>query len=240
MITKNQIKLIKSLTLKKNREKHQLFVVEGIKNVAEALNSDYEVDSLFATNNWITENPTIDTIKVTHRELKRISNQKNPNEVLALVRIKENRTPDTSKITLVLNDINDPGNLGTIIRTADWFGIKNLYLSKDSVDVYNPKVLNSTKGSFSRVSVHYVDLEEFLVGKVGVSAEMIGENLYDFEWPLGGVIIMGNESHGVSEKVSSLCSNKITIPSFGGAESLNVGVATSIICSDIMSKFHQK
>ncbi len=236
MITKKQIKLIKSLTLKKNREKHQLFVVEGIKNVSEALNSDYEVDSLFATNNWITENPTIDTIKVTHRELKRISNQKNPNEVLALVRIKENRTSDTSKITLVLNDINDPGNLGTIIRICDWFGVGSIICSFNTVDMYNPKVVQSAMGSIFRVTIIYAELFKYLktLSAPIYGAFMNGKNVKNVSFPKNLHLVIGNEANGISKEIADLITEKIKIDNLGkNAESLNVAAATSVLLHEI-------
>ena len=236
MITKNQIKLIKSLTLKKNREKHELFVVEGRKNVAEALNSDYEVDSLFATNNWITENSTIDAIKVTHRELKRISNQKNPNEVLALVRIKVNPMPDTSKITLVLNDINDPGNLGTIIRICDWFGVGSIICSFNTVDMYNPKVVQSAMGSIFRVTIIYTELFSYLktLRTPLYGAFMCGENVKKVSFPKGLHLVIGNEANGISKEIADLIANKIKIDNLGkNAESLNVAAATSILLHEI-------
>ena len=132
MITQNQIKLINSLALKKNRSKHQLFVVEGKKNVAELINSDYEIDSLYATNNWINENPYENAVNVSHSQLERISSQKNPNSVLAIVKIKDDSIIADSGITLVLDDINDPGNMGTIIRMCDWFGVSSIVCSNNT------------------------------------------------------------------------------------------------------------
>ncbi len=140
MVTKNQIKLIKGLALKKNRIKHQLFVAEGVKIAEELLNSDYEIVSLFATREWIARNTFETVIQVSNSELSRISNLKSSNEVLMLVKIKKHQIIDDEGITLVLDDINDPGNLGTIIRMCDWFGVKQIICSKNTVDIYNPKV----------------------------------------------------------------------------------------------------
>jgi RNA methyltransferase, TrmH family len=246
MISNNQSKIIKSLQLKKYRKLHSSFFVEGRLNVLEVLKSNLKIKHLFITEN--AENEVRDLIHeqvqlsfVTEKELEKVGTFKSNNFGLVIVEMADDEVVyDENEWCIALDGINDPGNLGTIIRTADWFGIKTIYCSLDSVDVYNPKVLNSTKGSFSRLNVKYVDLNIFLKNKVVVTAEMEGENLYDYNWGSGGVLIMGNESHGVSKDISQLCTSKITIPSFGQAESLNVGVATAIICSDIASKLHLK
>ena len=159
-MTNNQIKLIRSLAFKKYRAKYQLFVVEGQKSIQELLQSDYEVESLFATNNWINQNPDVKAEVVTNTELDRISNQKSPNEVLAIVKIREKMIPSHSTITLILDDINDPGNMGAIIRICDWFGVRSIICSNSTVDVYNPKVVQSAMGSIFRVDITKVNAKK--------------------------------------------------------------------------------
>ena len=238
MITQNQIKLIKSLTFKKNRSKHQLFVVEGKKNVKELINSDYEIDSLFATNNWINENLNMNAIKVSHSQLERISSQKNPNSVLATVKIKDDSVIADSGITLVLDDLNDPGNMGTIIRMCDWFGVSSIVCSNNTVDRYNPKVVQSAMGSIFRIAIVYTNLSEYLKG---VSLPIYGafkngENVRDVSFPKDLYLVVGNEANGISENVANFINKSIKVKNSGGkAESLNVAVATSILLHEICS-----
>lgn len=246
MISNKQSKIIKSLQLKKYRKLHSSFFVEGKINVLEALTSNSVVKTVFVTADYeeIVRSRLLnncEVIVVSAKELEAVGTYKSNNFGLAIIEMRlEKPVFNNSEWVIALDGINDPGNLGTIIRTADWFGIKNIYCSEDSVDVYNPKVLNSTKGSFARVNVIYTDLDAFLKGKFTVTAEMDGENLYDYKWGNGGVIVMGNESHGISDLISNTSNAKITIPSIGAAESLNVGVATAIICSDLRSKLRRK
>lgn len=232
MITKNQIKFIKSLSLKKNRQKEQLFIAEGEKIVAELLNSNFEFHEIFATNEWILKNTDIRAIKVYNSELDRISNLKSANNVLAIVKIKQENLSVTDGLTLVLDDINDPGNLGTIIRMCDWFGVKQLVCSKSTVDCFNPKVVQSAMGSLFRVPIIYTDLEEY-VTKVDTpiyGAFMDGENVRNVKVPESVHLIMGNEANGISEEIDNLITDKVAIKNIGNsAESLNVAVATSIL-----------
>ncbi len=232
MITKNQIKFIKSLSLKKNRQKEQLFIAEGEKIVAELLNSNFEFHEIFATNEWILKNTDVRTIKVNNSELDRISNLKSANNVLAIVKIKQENLSVTDGLTLVLDDINDPGNLGTIIRMCDWFGVKQLVCSKSTVDCFNPKVVQSAMGSLFRVPIIYTDLEEY-VTKVDTpiyGAFMDGENVRNVKVPESVHLIMGNEANGISEEIDNLITDKVAIKNIGNsAESLNVAVATSIL-----------
>ena len=232
MITKNQIKFIKSLSLKKNRQKEQLFIAEGEKIVAELLNSNFEFHEIFATNEWILKNTDVRTIKVSVSELDRISNLKSANNVLAIVKIKQENLSVTDGLTLVLDDINDPGNLGTIIRMCDWFGVKQLVCSKSTVDCFNPKVVQSAMGSLFRVPIIYTDLEEY-VTKVDTpiyGAFMDGENVRNVKVPESVHLIMGNEANGISEEIDNLITDKVAIKNIGSsAESLNVAVATSIL-----------
>lgn len=237
MVTKNQIKLIKSLTLKKNRIKHQLFIAEGKKIAEELLNSDYEIVSLFATRDWIARNIFDTVIQVSNAELSRMSNQKSPNEVLMLIKIKKHQIMDDG-ITLVLDEINDPGNLGTIIRICDWFGVKQIICSNNTVDIYNPKVVQSAMGSVFRVNVIYTDLIEYLsnVEKPIYGAYMDGNNVKDINFPKDLHLVMGNEANGISKEISQYISNNVAIENIcNSAESLNVAVATSILLHEICS-----
>ena len=233
MITNKQIKFIKSLAFKKNRIKNQLFVVEGEKQIAELLSSDYYIDSLYATNDWICKNSDVEAIQISNSELARISNQKNPNHVLALVEFKKYSIPSNKGLVLVLDGINDPGNMGTIIRTCDWFGIQAIVCSINSVDVYNPKVVQSSMGSVFRVPVIYTDLFDYLQGvKSPIYGAFIdGQNINDISFPRDLNLVIGNEANGITKEISQLISKKVKIENVGKkyADSLNVAVATSIL-----------
>jgi len=244
MFTKNQAKLIKSLQEKKNRIETGLFIVEGEKSVVEVLNSDFEIDFLLSTTEFfdkygekIREKSKSYEI-VNQFELEKVGTFATNDSALAVVKQKINKPIEiknlpaqVGKIVLVLDEIKDPGNLGTIIRIADWYGIKNIVASKETVDFYNPKVITATKGSFTRVNMFYTDLKDFLsVQKVPVlGAFLDGENIHETKFPKSGIIVMGNESNGVSEEIEKFITQKITIPAYGKAESLNVAIATSII-----------
>tara|TARA_B100001758_G_scaffold247927_1_gene268635 strand:+ start:12409 stop:13125 length:717 start_codon:yes stop_codon:yes gene_type:complete len=236
VLTNKQIKLIKSLSFKKHRIKHQLFVIEGQKMVAELLDSNHEIINLFATRDWIRENKVDKVIQVTNSELVKISNQKSPNEVLAIVRIKQNQIRYFDGITLVLDNINDPGNLGTIIRACDWFGVKQIICSTNTVDMYNPKVVQSAMGSILRVNVSYTDLSDYLknISKPIYGAYMNGENIEKIQFPNNLCVVMGNESHGISAELSQYIQYKASIRSVGNyVDSLNVAMATSIFLHEI-------
>lgn len=249
MISRNQIKLVTSLKMKKFREEHGLFIAEGTKIVPELLNSDFQVHSLFGTKTWISENNYLlqgkkelqDRIfEVNSKELERLSQLTTPNEVLALVRIPEDSLKVDElkgKLTMVLDELKDPGNLGTLIRIADWFGIGNIICSMDSVDQFNPKVIQSTMGSVARVKVHYVCLQDILTAAAKKNlpvygALLDGKNIYREDLRQEGLIILGNESKGISGKLLPFISERITIPRFGHAESLNVSTAAAVICSE--------
>jgi len=232
VITKNQIKLIKSLSSKRNRVKHQLFVVEGRKNISELLHSDFEIQSLFATNEWINDNPNINSIMVSISELERISNQKTPNDVLAVVNIKNHLDLSDVGPVLVLDGISDPGNMGTIIRMCDWFGVKTIICSASTVDSYNPKVVQSSMGSIFRVAIIYKDLLEYLkVVKLPVYGAFIeGEDVKKTSLSKDFCLVIGNESIGISTDISKQITNRVAIKNSGTrTESLNVAVATSIL-----------
>ena len=230
MITKNQIKFIKSLSLKKNRIKEQLFIAEGEKVVSELLRSDFEIKNIYATKEWKVSNDNI--TQISNAELQRISNLKSPNKVLVVVQFKNHKIIKHDGITLVLDEINDPGNLGTIIRMCDWFGVKQIICSKNTVDIFNPKVVQSAMGSAFRVKVNYTDLENYLsdITTPIYGAFMDGKNLKEVKIPKSAHLVMGNEANGISAEINKLITDKFAIKKIGkSAESLNVAVATSIM-----------
>lgn len=240
MISKNQIKFVRSLQLKKQRDVHNSFVVEGEKIVNEIIQSDFSVIQIFATNGWLSSNTNIIAeviCQISEKELKKISQLSTPNKVLAIVekpKFALNIDTITNGLTLVLDEIKDPGNLGTIIRVCDWFGVENIICSNNSVDVYNPKVLQATMGSLARVKVHYTDIENVinqLPNDFPIYGACIdGKNISDIIIEKEALLIMGNESFGISHKVSLLIKKRIEIPrKREGAESLNIAIATSIL-----------
>lgn len=233
MVTKNQIKLISSLQQKKYRKQYGLFFVEGQKVIQELLDSDFVLEELFVTE-AIFENIAHRTL-ISENDLKKISALATPNNSLAVFRIPDEQKAQTNGLTLALDSVRDPGNLGTIIRLCDWFGIKNLVCSEDTVDVYNPKVLQATMGSITRVKVDYLDLKVFLsqthLPVLGTFME--GENIYKTNLPQEGIIVLGNEANGISKAIEQIITHKITIPRFGNpTESLNVATATAIVLSE--------
>lgn len=238
MLSKNQIKLITSLTQKKYRKQHQLFIAEGKKVIEELLQSNFELESLFVTNDKTFTSVPKDKINaITVSEIKKISVLTTANDCLALFKIPVEQEMSLKGLVLGLDDIRDPGNLGTIIRLCDWFGIETLLCSDETVDVYNPKVVQATMGSISRVNVVYTNLEKALkVTSLPILGTfMDGENIYKKELPKEGIIVMGNEANGISPEIENLVTQKIAIPRFGKlqqTESLNVATATAIILSE--------
>ena len=239
MISKNQIKHIRSLHQAKGRKSSRQFIVEGPKAVAEVLHSDFEVLQVFALPGWIENQGHLlpQAEQISEKDLHRISNQKQPNQVLAVVQMPEAPTPPDSveELCLVLDTIQDPGNLGTIIRTADWFGIKQVVCSKETADIYNPKVVQSTMGSIGRVQVSYTNLPDWLEqisGKVPVYGTLLnGKNIYASKLQSKALLVIGNESKGISDEVAFYISEGIKIPAYGDSEteSLNAAVATGIV-----------
>jgi TrmH family RNA methyltransferase len=232
MITHNQIKLIKSLNEKKNREEQQLFVVEGKKMVDELIQSDFDIEQIYHTQEYDINHPK--AIKIAKKDLERISFLSSNCDVLALVKAKTKSSKIVENtIVLALDSINDPGNLGTILRTADWFGVKQIICSKNTVDVYNPKVIQASMGSIFRVDIAYVDLETALKNYKGniYGAYLDGKNIYK-ESLNSGVLLIGSESHGISKSLEKYVTNKVTIPKYGKAESLNAAIATAIVLSE--------
>ena len=237
MLSINQKKFVSSLKQKKVRTERNLFIVEGVKLVDELLSSDYEVSEIYATTNWMEQNAGIECSEVSERELKAISSLITPNEVLAVVHQKAPQLSDvSSQLNIVLDKIQDPGNFGTIIRTADWFGIQNIICSEETVDLYNPKVLQATMGSFFRMNIVYTKLADFFLKNPKLSvygALLDGDNVYQKELnSKGAVLLMGNESKGISDELKPFITEKVLIPNFGKAESLNVAIATAVLCSE--------
>jgi len=240
VISKNQIKFIKSLSLKKNRVKAQLFVAEGEKIVNELLNSEFEIENIYATKQFSGLNscPKSAVTLVSNEELSRISNLTSPNNVLAIVKISQQQSEKNHGITLVLDDVNDPGNLGTIIRMCDWFGVTQLICSKSTVDCYNPKVVQSAMGSLFRFDIKYLELTTYLadIDTPIYGAYMNGVDVKVQEIPNKVHLIMGNEANGISESISKYITNKVSVKNIGQkAESLNVAIATSILLHEFCS-----
>jgi TrmH family RNA methyltransferase len=236
-ISKNQVKVITSLSQKKYRQKHKLFIAEGIKVVNELLNSSFEIDTLFAVDNFKTDISSDKIIRIAQKDLQKISNLKTPNKVLGLFKIPDEKPLQKNGITIALDAINDPGNLGTIIRLCDWFGVSQLVCSNDTVDCYNQKVVQASMGSLKRTSIIYTDLVTYLqeIQLPTFIADMDGKNIYKSTLPKEAILIMGNEANGVSDEIKVLIKNKISIPRFGETqetESLNVATATAILLSE--------
>ena len=235
ILSNNHQKLITSLSQKKYRQKHQLFIAEGVKVVRELLKSSFELEIIFSTDH---EFSSLDCfVQVSDQELKKISSLKTPNKVLALFKIPSQKKINSSGLIVALDTVNDPGNLGTIIRLCDWFGVEQLVCSKDTVDCYNSKVVQATMGSLTRVSISYLNLPEYLqtVSLPIFIADMDGVNIHKAKLPASAVLVMGNEANGVSETLKQLVSNKISIPRYGNSnqvESLNVASATAVLLNE--------
>lgn len=240
-ITKNELKHIRLLRQKKYRQQYEQFVVEGEKNIEELLRSNYSISAIYATSDWESSISEIETITITNKQLSQISNLNSPDKVLAVAKIPSVEFPSHfgSKITLCLDSINDPGNLGTIIRTADWFGIKNIICSPNTVDCFNPKTVMATKGSLFKTTIFYTELDELFKNHPSTifGAYLDGEEISTkFEAPKECFLLMGSESHGISETLEPFVTNKIKIPKKGNAESLNVAMATSILLYQFTTK----
>lgn len=237
MISKNQIKLISGLHQKKQRFANQLFFAEGVKVIQELLQSNFELEHLYTTQNDFEKVEFSKRTSITEQELKKISALSTPNSCLAVFKIPDENPIIDSGLILALDDIRDPGNLGTILRLCDWFGIQQIVCSKETVDIYNPKVVQATMGSVARVNVNYVDLKAFIAKtKLPVFGTfMNGENIYQSALPQNGIIIMGNEANGISAEIEKMVTSRLTIPRFGElqkTESLNVATATAIVLSE--------
>lgn len=237
MVVKSQIKLIKSLQQKKYRSQHSLFVVEGIKTILELLKSDIDAQNIYTTDASFLEGYEGSITIISEKELKQMSSLKNPNKILGVFKMPTPKPLGFLDWTVALDDIRDPGNLGTIIRLCDWFGIKNLVCSKNTVDCFNPKVLQATMGSIARVNIVYDDLSKTIKdSNLSIYGTfMNGDSVYYEKLPDTGILVMGNEANGISEEIKKLCNQKIGIPHFGkpSTESLNVATATAILLNEI-------
>jgi RNA methyltransferase, TrmH family len=249
MLSKSQISLLKSLHHKKFRSEHGLFLAEGYKSVKEFIDSAYQIEAIYHT-------PTIDPnlLKLSRKmnfneislsDVEKISSLKTPQDIIALVKMPKwpvlSENILQNKFSVVLDGIQDPGNMGTIIRTADWFGIQHIICSDDTVDVYNPKVVQATMGSIAHVNVYYTGLAAFLAKiKLPVFGALLeGENIYKTNFGSEGLVIMGNEGNGLRPEIIKMVQHPVTIPRMGNAESLNVGIATAIFCSEINRKSYK-
>lgn len=249
MLSKNQQKFINSLAQKKQRYLNRCYVVEGAKIVPELIKKRNSVVEVFALRSWIDANLKsligVETTELTEAELKKISFLTTPNEVLAVLKMPE---PNydwemiKNQFSLVLDDIRDPGNLGTIIRMADWYGVQDVFCSQETVDVFNPKVVQATMGSLARVRMHYVDvtklLEEAKTYELALYGAVLGgDNVYKMNLPKNAMLVIGNESHGIKSKNLDMI-HKVSIPKYGSAiDSLNAAMATAILLSEFKRKF---
>ncbi len=244
MLSKNKIKYIRSLELKKNRKEAQAFLAEGHKLVGDLL-SHFPCLLIVATSRWLQNHAEIqaeEIIEVTEEELARASLLKAPQEVLGVFKQPQylfNPNIAKEQLCLALDDVQDPGNLGTIVRIADWFGIKHIFCSTGTADIYNPKTVQATMGAIARVKLHYCNLSEVLGSLTDIpvfGTFLDGENIYTQELSNHGIIVMGNEGKGISPNVSRFVNSKLLIPNFPQgcetSESLNVAVATAITCSE--------
>lgn len=242
MLTAHTIKILQSLDKKKFRQKYNLFLVEGNKTIRELFNSNFKIKEIFSTDPQKLDHSNVPVTHISENELKKISFLMNPKDSVAVCYLNEEQTEiEDKKIQLVLDGIQDPGNLGTIIRLADWFGIEQIICSEDTVDFYNPKVIQATMGSFTRVNVVYTALTPYLSNtkNINLGTDMIGENLYTFEKPEHLNLILGNEGNGMRPETEKLLQKNITIPRFGksqSTESLNVSMAAGIILGQLFSK----
>lgn len=240
MLSKATIKFIKSLQVKKYRKQEQCFLIEGAKSVEELLASDFEVVKLLGTPAFFSrlEFPLRgEVIEVGESDLEGLGEFQTNRSALAVARMKPNRSPALrpDEYVLALDDIRDPGNFGTIIRTADWYGISAIVVSPETADFYNPKVIHATVGSFTRVHVYYCDLVSFLPASTApvYGAFLEGADVHELQFAPGGTVVIGSEAHGISPAVAATINHKITIPRYGGAESLNAGIATAVILDNL-------
>lgn len=246
MISKSQISFIKSLHQKKIRKEQGLFIVEGLKSIQEFINSEHLVDSVYCTENLV---PKLDNLSrkikpviISESELSKISTLSTPQAILAVVQIPKQTDVNIKKLEgsflLALDGVQDPGNLGTIIRTADWFGLNTILCSMDTAEVYNPKVVQASMGSLSRVNIIYTDLG-VLFSQINIpvyGALLDGKSIYETDFGQEGIILLGNEGNGISKELLEKINYPITIPRYGKAESLNVAISASIFCSELRRK----
>jgi TrmH family RNA methyltransferase len=237
MVSKNQIKLITSLHQKKYRKEHQLFIAEGIKVIQELLSSNFEVQKIYTTLPNLFNKHSLPLEIISEVELQKMSALITPNECLAVFKIPTLQSIDEKELIVALDDIRDPGNFGTIIRLCDWFGVKQIVCTEQTVDLYNPKVIQATMGSISRVQVNYIDLNEYLQNTTLpiYGTFMDGDIIYNEKLHQNAIIVMGNEANGISSSIEDLIQKRITVPRFGTiqeTESLNVATATAIVLNE--------
>ena len=240
MLSKATIKFIKSLQVKKYRKQEQCFLIEGAKSVEELMASDFEVVKVLGTPAFLsslTISPKAERIEVEESILSGLGEFQTNRTALAVARLKPNERVHVSphEYALVLDDIRDPGNLGTIIRTADWYGIRKIIASSETADFYNPKVISATMGSFTRVQMYYTDLTDYLSqNSLSIyGAFLDGTDVHEMAFGMGALILIGSESHGISANLHRFVTERVTIPRYGGAESLNAGVATAVILDNL-------
>ena len=237
MLSKSQIKFITSLQLKKYRKEHLSFVVEGVKTIKEFLNSSYKISSLYVTDASLFE-ANLPVTVVSEQQMKKITSFRNPSPALAVFEMRQEHVEITSDDLIIgLDDVRDPGNLGTIIRLCDWFGIATIVCSENTVDCYNPKVIQASMGSLTRVSLVYTDLKNAISQNnlLSYGTFMDGDNIYQSTLQPKGIVIFGNEANGINANLEELIDKRISIPRFGknqATESLNVAMATSIVLSE--------
>lgn len=238
MLTAHTIKILQSLDKKKFRQKYNLFLVEGNKTILELPNSNFKIKEIFSTDPQKLDREDISITHISENELKKISFLQNPKDSIAVCYLNDEKKISDTKLQLVLDGIQDPGNMGTIIRLADWFGIEQIICSKDTVDFYNPKVIMASMGSFTRVNIVYEDLTDYLeiTQNVNIGTDMDGENIYTFTRPEKMNLILGNEGNGMRPETEKLVEKSIMIPRFGksqSTESLNVSMAAGIILGQL-------
>lgn len=247
MLTKKRINQIKSFSSKRGRVELGEFIAEGAKMLEEMIRSEFEVVQVFYVSSAedkvmsIISGENIDAIKIAQSEIERISQLKTASDIVVIVKLPTDNYFDSGNIgglSIALDSIQDPGNLGTIVRIADWYGIENVFCSENCADLFSPKVVQSTMGAITRVKVHYLDLEQLLSNvKLPIYGTFLeGENIYSQKLTTDGIIVMGNEGNGISEKIGALVTNKVHIPSYpancDSSESLNVAVATAICVAE--------
>ena len=239
-MTKQEIQFVRSLADKRSRDEHRLFIAEGDKLISEIIASGLKIRNIYALEGHLPNNAE----QVSAKEMERISQLKSAASSLAVIEQPRHKTPATApdnKLSIALDGVQNPGNLGTIIRLADWFGVEDIFCSEDCADCFNPKVVQATMGAILRVKVHYLPLADFLARTASAGTPIYGtmldgDNIYDAELQRNGVIVMGNEGKGVSDECAKHFSHKLLIPSFPperqGSESLNVAMATGIVCAE--------
>jgi len=237
MVTKSELKYIQSLSDKKVRLETGCFIAEGVKLVGEMIAAGYPLKAVYALDSWESPDAILEVTRIEAFELEKMSMLQTPNQVLAVAMMpqKKETLNLAGPLTIVLDGIQDPGNMGTIIRTAVWFGITQIVACEDTVDVYNPKVIGATMGSFMRVSVTYKNLADWMPTiKLPVYGALLeGENVFTVKTPQKGLLVIGSEGKGIRENILDFITHPVTIPKIGEAESLNAGIAAGIIVAQL-------